>query len=140
VEHDETIEVLRAITTAFDEHDLDGILAHFADDAVFESPRGPDPWGQRYVGIEQIREGFAGRFSGIPTSATRTTTISSTAIEARPNGPCPARRRRVSGSKFELRFVDASRRQGRQEGLVLEDPHARIGLPPRRPPSVVAQA
>ena len=66
MEHDETIEVLKAITRAFDEHDLDGILAHFADDAVCESPRGPDRWGQRYVGTERIREAFAGRFSGIP--------------------------------------------------------------------------
>ena len=58
--------MIRAITTAFDEHDLDGIMAHFADDAVFEAPRGPDPWGQRFLGRHQIREAFAGRFSGIP--------------------------------------------------------------------------
>ena len=36
-------------------HDLGGILAHFADDAVFESPRGADPWGTRFVGLEEIR-------------------------------------------------------------------------------------
>jgi ketosteroid isomerase-like protein len=66
VEHREALEVIRAITTAFDEHDLDGIMAHFADDAVFEAPRGSDPWGQRFVGHDQIREAFAGRFSGIP--------------------------------------------------------------------------
>jgi hypothetical protein len=41
-------------------------MAHFADDAVFESPRGPDPWGQRFVGHDEIRNAFAGRFSGIP--------------------------------------------------------------------------
>jgi ketosteroid isomerase-like protein len=58
--------MLKAITTAFDEHDLEGIMAHFADDAVFEAPRGTDPWGTRFVGAEQIREGFAARFSGIP--------------------------------------------------------------------------
>ena len=63
--HDEAVRVLRLITAGFDAHDLDGIMSHFADDAVFESPRGPDPWGQRYVGREAIREAFAGRFSGI---------------------------------------------------------------------------
>jgi taurine dehydrogenase small subunit len=65
VEHDDAVRMIRAITTAFDEHDLDAIMAHFADDAVFESPRGPDPWGQRIVGHDEIRRAFAGRFSGI---------------------------------------------------------------------------
>ncbi len=64
--HDETMHVLKSITAAFDEHDLDRILVHFADDAIFESPRGPDPWGQRHVGKAAIRGAFAGRFSGIP--------------------------------------------------------------------------
>jgi len=66
MEHDKAIEILRAITAAFDRHDLDGILAHFADDAVFEGPRGPDRWGQRFTGKDAIREAFAARFSGIP--------------------------------------------------------------------------
>lgn len=66
VEHDEAIQLIRSVTAAFDAHDLDAILVHFADDAVFESPRGPDPWGQRFVGKANIRDAFAGRFSGIP--------------------------------------------------------------------------
>jgi ketosteroid isomerase-like protein len=66
VEHDEALDMIRAITTAFDRHDLEGILVHFADDAAFEGPRGPDPWGQRWVGKEAIRDAFAGRFAGIP--------------------------------------------------------------------------
>ncbi|HET9344261.1 MAG TPA: nuclear transport factor 2 family protein [Candidatus Limnocylindrales bacterium] len=66
MEHDAALRMIQAITAAFDNHDLDGILAHFAGDAVFEAPRGPDPWGQRFVGRDEIREAFAGRFSGIP--------------------------------------------------------------------------
>ena len=66
VDHDDAMLMLKAITTAFDDHDLGGIMVHFADDAVFEGPRGPDPWGTRFVGAEEIREGFAARFSGIP--------------------------------------------------------------------------
>lgn len=66
MEHEEAIQMLRSIAAAFDGHDLDGILDHFDDHAVFESPRGPEPWGQRFVGKEEIREAFAGRFSGIP--------------------------------------------------------------------------
>jgi ketosteroid isomerase-like protein len=66
VDHDEAMRVLKAITTAFDQHDLDGIMTHFADDAVFEGPRGTDPWGSRVVGRAAIREAFAARFAGIP--------------------------------------------------------------------------
>jgi ketosteroid isomerase-like protein len=66
VDHDDALQMLRSIAAAFDGHDLDGILAHFADDAVFESPRGPEPWGRRFVGKDEIRRAFAGRFSGIP--------------------------------------------------------------------------
>ena len=66
MDHDEAIDMFTAVTAAFDAHDLDAILAHFADDAVFEGPRGKDPWGNRFVGKEAIREAFAARFSGIP--------------------------------------------------------------------------
>jgi ketosteroid isomerase-like protein len=66
MDHDRAVLMLQEVAAAFDRHDLEGILAHFADHAVFESPRGPDPWGQRFVGIEQIRTAFAGRFEGIP--------------------------------------------------------------------------
>ena len=54
------------VTAAFDRHDVDGIMAHFAPDAVFESPRGPDPWGRRFEGAEAVRSGLAARFQGIP--------------------------------------------------------------------------
>lgn len=66
MDHDDAMRMLEAVTTAFDEHDLDGIMAHFADDAVFEGPRGTEPWGTRFVGAAAVREGFAARFSGIP--------------------------------------------------------------------------
>ena len=56
---------LLAVLDAFNRHDLDGIMEHFADDAVFESPRGPDPWGTRYVGREAVRAGLAKRFEGV---------------------------------------------------------------------------
>ena len=64
--HDDTIRMLQAIAAGFDRHDLDAILEHFADDAVFESPRGPERWGRRFEGKAAVREAFAGRFAGIP--------------------------------------------------------------------------
>lgn len=66
MQRDEAIQMLRSIAAGFDRHDLDAILEHFADDAVFESPRGPEPWGQRFVGKDEVRGAFAGRLSGIP--------------------------------------------------------------------------
>ena len=66
MDHDAAMQMLKAIAKAFDEHDLDGIMTHFADDAVFEAPRGTEPWGTRFAGREAVREAFAARFSGIP--------------------------------------------------------------------------
>ena len=57
---------LRAITGAFDRHDLDAIMEHFVDDCVFEWPRGPEPYGNRVVGKSAVRQAFADRFAGIP--------------------------------------------------------------------------
>ena len=66
MDHDDAMLMLKAIATAFDGHDLDGIMAQFADDAVFEAPRGTDAWGTRFVGRDAVRDAFAARFSGIP--------------------------------------------------------------------------
>jgi ketosteroid isomerase-like protein len=61
-----TVETLEQILAAFNCHDLDAIMAFFADDAEFESPRGSEPWGSRFVGKAAVREGLAARFTGIP--------------------------------------------------------------------------
>jgi ketosteroid isomerase-like protein len=61
-----TAETLQAFTAAFNRRDLDGVMEYFTDDAVFESPRGPNPWGTRFEGKEQVREGLAARFAGLP--------------------------------------------------------------------------
>jgi ketosteroid isomerase-like protein len=66
MDRDEGIRILRAIAHGFDTHDLDAIMAHFSDDAIFESPRGSSPFGTRFVGAAAVREAFAGRFAGIP--------------------------------------------------------------------------
>jgi ketosteroid isomerase-like protein len=63
---DTKIRVLREIATSFDKHDLDRIMAHFTDDCVFETPRGPKAYGQRVVGKAAVRAAFADRFAGIP--------------------------------------------------------------------------
>ncbi len=61
-----TVETLKEIAEAFNRHDLDAIMEFFAEDCVLDMPRGPHPWGQRYEGQSQVREGLATRFAGIP--------------------------------------------------------------------------
>src|SRR5690606_32132184 len=51
---------------AFNAHEPHRIMAHFAEDCVLETPRGPDPWGTRYAGKEGVRQGLATRFTGLP--------------------------------------------------------------------------
>ncbi len=60
------LDVLKQVLEAFNRHDLEAIMSHFADDCVFESPRGADPWGRRFVGKDGVRQGLAARFEGIP--------------------------------------------------------------------------
>ncbi|HEV2239262.1 MAG TPA: nuclear transport factor 2 family protein [Ktedonobacterales bacterium] len=60
------LATLERVLDAFNRHDLDAIMGFFAEDCTFDGPRGPDPWGRRFVGKAQVREGLASRFSGIP--------------------------------------------------------------------------
>jgi ketosteroid isomerase-like protein len=60
------IRALVSLADAFNAHDLDRIMAHFAEEAVMEMPRGRDAWGTRFVGKAAVREGLAGRFAGMP--------------------------------------------------------------------------
>jgi ketosteroid isomerase-like protein len=61
-----TIATLKAILDAFNAHDLDRVMSFFAEDCVLEMPRGPEPWGTRYVGFAAVREGLRSRFAGLP--------------------------------------------------------------------------
>lgn len=61
-----TTDTLQQVLDAFNRHDLDAIMNFFSDDCSFDSPRGAEPWGQRFIGKAQVREGLAKRFTGIP--------------------------------------------------------------------------
>ena len=60
------LDVLQRMLDGFNAHDLDAIMALFADDCTFLSPRGPDPWGRRFEGKDAVREGLGARFTQIP--------------------------------------------------------------------------
>ena len=61
-----TEETCKQVMDAFNRHDLDAIMSHFSEDCSFDFPRGPEYFGQRFVGKAQVREALAGRFKGIP--------------------------------------------------------------------------
>jgi steroid delta-isomerase-like uncharacterized protein len=59
-------EGLEQFLAAFNAHDVDAIMEFFTEDCVFETPRGPDPWGRRLTGKAEVRTGIEARFAGIP--------------------------------------------------------------------------
>lgn len=58
--------MLEEFLAAFNRHDVDAIMEFFTEDCVFETPRGPDPWGRRLTGKAEVRTGIEARFAGIP--------------------------------------------------------------------------
>jgi ketosteroid isomerase-like protein len=61
-----TTEALERLADAFNAHDVDAVMSFFAEDCEMLAPRGPDPWGQRLTGPEEVREGVQRRFDGLP--------------------------------------------------------------------------
>lgn len=61
-----TTDTLQLVLDAFNRHDLDEIMEFFSEDCSFDFPRGPEPWGKRFIGKAQVSEALAGRFKGIP--------------------------------------------------------------------------
>lgn len=58
--------ILEALCEAFNAHDLDRIMAFFAEDCVLEMPRGSEPFGSRFTGRPAVRAALATRFQGLP--------------------------------------------------------------------------
>ncbi len=121
-------ELLREVLGSFNAHDLDAIMAHFSEDCVFEAPRGPEPWGRRFVGKDEVRRGLAARFEGIPDVQLR---------ERRPLRVREPRRLGMDDQRHHdgrcahrgarLRHLDVrSRRQDRPQGQLLEDSRSLI--------------
>jgi taurine dehydrogenase small subunit len=66
-EREVTIELIDAIQDAFNRHDVDGILSHFADDCEWLMARGPDPWeARRLHGKQAIGDVLRARYAVIP--------------------------------------------------------------------------
>lgn len=57
---------LKRLLDAFNAHDIDAVMSFFVDDCVLEMPRGPEPWGRRMEGRDEVSRGLESRFAGIP--------------------------------------------------------------------------
>lgn len=51
---------------AFNRHDIDGVMRHFADDCVFFTVSGPNVYGTRIEGREAIAKAFVSVWSSMP--------------------------------------------------------------------------
>ncbi len=59
-------QLLLELCAAFNAHDLDRIMAHFAEDSSLDMPRGSKQWGARFSGKDAVRQGLAMRFEATP--------------------------------------------------------------------------
>ena len=60
-----TPALLKEINAAFNDRDIDRIMAFFVDDCTFYMARGPEPCGRRVHGKEAVRKVLADRFKVI---------------------------------------------------------------------------
>ena len=66
-------EFLDSVGAAFNRHDVDAIVGMFAPDGVWQLARGPDHFGTRLTGHNEIRPFLKKRFSSIPDMNWETT-------------------------------------------------------------------
>lgn len=60
------LSALEGLAAAFNDHDIDRVMSFFAADCSLDMPRGSEPHGTRFVGIEKVRRGLMGRFEATP--------------------------------------------------------------------------
>ncbi len=60
-----TREIVDSVGDAFNANDIDAVMKHFAEDAVFDHAVGPDEHGVRFEGKNTIRDVFDGLFKKV---------------------------------------------------------------------------
>lgn len=61
-----TLEFLASFTQAWNDHDLDALMAHMDEECEFMSSVGTGPEGTRWVGRAEVRKGFASLWENYP--------------------------------------------------------------------------
>ena len=62
----EIMAALHGLAAAFNARDIDGVMSFFAPDCSLDMPRGTEPHGTRFQGIEHVKKGIMGRFETTP--------------------------------------------------------------------------
>src|SRR5579859_6332061 len=62
-----TLAAIARFNTAFDRHDVDGVMAAMTDDCLFENT-GPAPDGERYTGAVAVRAFWTNCFQSNPNA------------------------------------------------------------------------
>ena len=65
-ERSATITAVEAFNDAFNRHDVDAVMAHMTEDAVFESTN--PPAGERHEGAAAVRAAWEAFFAASPTA------------------------------------------------------------------------
>lgn len=66
MERDDLERLLVEHNDAWNSHDLDRLMALFADDCVFDASAGPEYHGRRFEGLAQVRTAFADVLDSMP--------------------------------------------------------------------------
>ncbi len=53
-------------TEAWNSHDIERLMSLFAEDCVFDASGGPESYGSRFVGRDQVRSAFADVLDSMP--------------------------------------------------------------------------
>lgn len=61
-----TVEFLQSFADAFNAHDIKAIMSHMTDDCVFEASAGPDFDGEKFTGLNRVKEAFEDVFKTFP--------------------------------------------------------------------------
>ncbi len=62
----EILAALHGLAAAFNARDIDRVMRFFAPDCSLDMPRGTEPHGTRFQGIELVKKGLMGRFKSTP--------------------------------------------------------------------------
>ena len=60
------LETLEKMSQGFAEKNVDAIIENFTEDGVFETSQGPEPWGERFTGREEISRSVLAVFQTLP--------------------------------------------------------------------------
>lgn len=61
-----TVAFLESYSQAWNDHDVDRIMASMTEDCVFVTAGGETPWGTRFEGADQVRPRFEEVWQDIP--------------------------------------------------------------------------